>query len=1104
VKSGRKQDDPEAYARLLTDLVGFSDRSLYEAMFTISQHSTLMAAWRIDPSVSRLVYGQAVERLGGSLQELYERFRGITRNTRDYHVVLGSERNGRSEGRLDQIIHRLSELEAQLAASRRRAMELEQMRARLRDCEAECDRAHAERDATEKSLDHWRAWQELETRLRPAVASYDRLRQLNERCQQLARALAEVRQRLARDFAVFDKAPPDLVERLEYYPLVLESAEQARQRYDQARQLRDWLNGELRAWQERLAGEFADVRNRPELADRVERLRTVREEIAQEQLKIAQSDGQGTPGVAAAPAVEAESIRRQISLREAWRSLGPDWEKALAEAGQLAGKWKTGHAAYVAAQRAIESLDQRLAGQDCLRVEQESLRQEAIRQRDRERFQITAAIQSARSNAERARSRQNALEASRRDLERRFVDFLGAPGHLLELWDRWHEIERQQMELRRQLDRARDDQQQMERRTYWRRGLTVIGAIVLWAHLIWARSLSDWLGALIAAGLTGSLRWIFRTEPGEMNTNRQARQQLEAKLGQLARQRDQLLAELGPQFVVPPEREAEWRRLWPTYRRELDRLQAQMQTLPDEQSIAAWIQEATEAEQGLVQFDRATEELLLNSARLLEQAQQERAQRASELESWRAQALAVCRACFGTDREPDANTALSLLPTNWEPLLRVARADSPSIATVAQWLEWCHAVQDGRWSSFAAECRELDRLESRLAELMQPAPPVRDPLEDHREMLKLLQEQEQQLVSGISPYSADTDPGWLRERLHACKILESQIAERELELETLPDPAGLRLEWERAESERSEAWRVLGPFLEQFGHPQGVLDALAERLQLTEQVHALQLQASGMLNGSGFASLEELAHEAGKAEGLVATVRASAQELLHQANELWQAVDAPPELAAQRVAELEAQLAERRTTFDSAQRERAELCAVLRQLDSEATADPSETEAELAALRNEQAQLEAERDRIAAEFQEASRFMQELERVERTALQGRITAYFAEFSRTPGRHVALDEQLGIELRHDDGTRYHPNQLSHGARDQLYLAVYLASAAGFDLPFVLDDPFVNCDGERLAAIRACWDRLAPDHQLILLSHDPQLAAWAPPLEMRAAA
>ena len=135
---------------------------------------------------------------------------------------------------------------------------------------------------------------------------------------------------------------------------------------------------------------------------------------------------------------------------------------------------------------------------------------------------------------------------------------------------------------------------------------------------------------------------------------------------------------------------------------------------------------------------------------------------------------------------------------------------------------------------------------------------------------------------------------------------------------------------------------------------------------------------------------------------------------------------------------------------------------------------------------------------------ETQDLLHELQRVERTALEGRITAYFADFSRTTGRRVELDEDLNLTIRNEDATRYRPDQLSHGARDQLYLAVYLATTVGFDIPFILDDPFVNCDTERLAAIRTCWDRLTPDHQLILLSHNPEMAAWAPSLEMREAA
>ena len=61
------------------------------------------------------------------------------------------------------------------------------------------------------------------------------------------------------------------------------------------------------------------------------------------------------------------------------------------------------------------------------------------------------------------------------------------------------------------------------------------------------------------------------------------------------------------------------------------------------------------------------------------------------------------------------------------------------------------------------------------------------------------------------------------------------------------------------------------------------------------------------------------------------------------------------------------------------------------------------------------------------------------------------------------------------------------QLSQGAQDQLYLALRLAVAdlvaAKSRLPLLLDDPFVNCDEQRLERIRAALAELARQRQVI---------------------
>lgn len=372
------------------------------------------------------------------------------------------------------------------------------------------------------------------------------------------------------------------------------------------------------------------------------------------------------------------------------------------------------------------------------------------------------------------------------------------------------------------------------------------------------------------------------------------------------------------------------------------------------------------------------------------------------------------------------------------------------------------------------------------------------------ESLDTLRGEERRRRDAIRPFTVDTDPGWLREMARASQATCQMIADKQRVLDGMPNLEELERVYRSTASELEELQTELGPVLERFPNPADALARLGLREGLVREMRSLERQAAELLAESGYESLEQLAHEAGKAEGLVGTIRAESQELVARASELWEAVGAAPELAPHRARDLDTLLSELQSTCNSSEAQRAELAATIRQMEADSTNDAGAIETELELLRGERVELEKRRDQLATEFKEASRLLQELQRVERTALEGRITAYFADFSRTSGRRVELNEDLNITVRNEDGQRYSPDQLSHGARDQLYLAVYLATTASFDLPYVLDDPFVNCDTERLAAIRACWERLIPDHQLILLSHDPQLASWAPTLEVRHAA
>ncbi len=77
-----------------------------------------------------------------------------------------------------------------------------------------------------------------------------------------------------------------------------------------------------------------------------------------------------------------------------------------------------------------------------------------------------------------------------------------------------------------------------------------------------------------------------------------------------------------------------------------------------------------------------------------------------------------------------------------------------------------------------------------------------------------------------------------------------------------------------------------------------------------------------------------------------------------------------------------------------------------------------------------------------------------------------------------------------------------SSLSHGTRDQLYFAMRLATAgelaAQVNLPFILDDPFVNFDHDRLQRLMDMLLRIAQTHQVILLTHRREYARWEVPI------
>ena len=93
-----------------------------------------------------------------------------------------------------------------------------------------------------------------------------------------------------------------------------------------------------------------------------------------------------------------------------------------------------------------------------------------------------------------------------------------------------------------------------------------------------------------------------------------------------------------------------------------------------------------------------------------------------------------------------------------------------------------------------------------------------------------------------------------------------------------------------------------------------------------------------------------------------------------------------------------------------------------------------------------------------------------------------------------------DKAVLLGLRTEDNKLIPTSGMSEGTRDQLYLALRLASLERFfekncTLPLILDDVLINFDDERSKATLSVLGELSKKTQILFLTHHPHLVALA---------
>jgi len=179
-------------------------------------------------------------------------------------------------------------------------------------------------------------------------------------------------------------------------------------------------------------------------------------------------------------------------------------------------------------------------------------------------------------------------------------------------------------------------------------------------------------------------------------------------------------------------------------------------------------------------------------------------------------------------------------------------------------------------------------------------------------------------------------------------------------------------------------------------------------------------------------------------------------------------------------------------------RERDGLVEEIAELGAAGLTSLATLEDEAALLHERERALVVERDAVATAYETIKEAVDEFGTTHRKVLSKKISDDLCRLSGVPDRGVVLDETLALRLTAAGGRPCVPEQLSQGARDQLYLSIRIALArmlaAGVHLPFVFDDPFLAFDAGRLDFLKETLDEMSREHQVLILSHREAFLAW----------